>query len=303
MKRLEGIIPPLVTPLLDRDSLDRDGLDRLVEHVIAGGVSGIFLLGTTGEAPNLSYRLRRELIDLVCRQVNGRVPVLVGISDTAFVESVSLANSAAESGADALVLTTPYYFPVGQTELLGYIRRLTPQLPLPLMLYNMPALTKLQFETETLRQLAEVDQIIGVKDSSGDMDYFADLLTLRNDRPDWSFFLGPEHLLIPGVQMGADGGVNGGANIFPQIFTQAFQAARDGDEAACVRFQCSIDDLQQIYEIGKYASRHIKATKSALSILEICSDFMAEPFHHFKSPERQKVSTILAKLDALSRHT
>src|SRR4051812_8767861 len=122
--RFSGIIPPLVTPLCDRDRLDHGGLERLVEHVVGGGVSGVFILGTTGEAPSLGYRLRRELIERVCRLTAGRVPVLVGITDTAFVESVDLARSAADAGAAAVVLSTPYYFPVGQTELTAYVRNL-----------------------------------------------------------------------------------------------------------------------------------------------------------------------------------
>src|SRR5947209_3616044 len=111
--KFHGIIPPLVTPLVDRDTLDYAGLQRLVKHVVGGGVHGIFLLGTTGEAPSLSYRLRRELITRVCELVEKRVPILVGITDTAFVESVALANHAAQAGASAVVLSTPYYFPAG----------------------------------------------------------------------------------------------------------------------------------------------------------------------------------------------
>lgn len=106
-----GIIPPVVTPLRSRDELDVAGLERLIEHILAGGVHGLFILGTTGEAPNLSYRLRRELIDQTCKFVRGRVPVLAGITDTAFVESVNLARHAATAGVQAVVASTPYYFP------------------------------------------------------------------------------------------------------------------------------------------------------------------------------------------------
>ncbi len=106
---LRGIIPPMVTPLLDRDTLDVPGLERLIEHILRGGVHGLFVLGTTGEAPSLSHRLRRELVERTCRQVNDRVPVLVGITDTAFVESVQMACIAAEAGASAVVLAPPYY--------------------------------------------------------------------------------------------------------------------------------------------------------------------------------------------------
>src|SRR3990170_3778806 len=92
-----GIIPPLVTPLIDRDTLDDTGLSRLLEHVVEGGVNGVFILGTTGEAPSLSYRLRRQLISRVCELIAGRLPVLVGVTDTSFVESVHLAQHAREA--------------------------------------------------------------------------------------------------------------------------------------------------------------------------------------------------------------
>jgi hypothetical protein len=105
---LRGIVPPMITPLRDRDELDVPGLERLIEHILAGGVHGLFILGTSGEAPSLSYRLRRELVDRVCRQVAGRVPVLVGITDTSFVEALHLARHAAAAGAQAVVTSTPY---------------------------------------------------------------------------------------------------------------------------------------------------------------------------------------------------
>ena len=97
----------MVTPLRGRDELDVAGLERLVEHILAGGVNGLFILGTTGEGPSLSYRLRRELVERVCRQVKNRVPVLVGITDTAFIESVNLARHSAEVGASAVVVAPP----------------------------------------------------------------------------------------------------------------------------------------------------------------------------------------------------
>lgn len=292
---LGGIIPPLVTPLKGRDSLDFPGLEKLVQHVLDGGVRGLFILGTTGEAPCLSYRLRRQMIERVCTLVGGRVPVLVGITDTAMVESLNLARYAADAGADALVLTTPYYFPAGQRELTDSLGRLIPELPLPLMLYNMPALTKVWFEIETLRQLSEFPQVIGVKDSSGDLEYYGKLLELRKTRPDWTFFMGPEHLLVQSVRMGGDGGVNGAANVLPRLFTEAHETAVNHSGRADA-LQEVIESFQRVYDIGKYASRHIKATKCALSLRGICDDFMTEPFHRFNPPEREKVEAILNEI-------
>jgi 4-hydroxy-tetrahydrodipicolinate synthase len=297
MMRLSGIIPPLITPLLGRDSLDREGLERLIEHLIVGGVHGVFALGTTGEGPSLSYRLRGEVIRHVCRLVDRRVPVVVGVTDTAFVESVRLAEVAAEAGATAVVVATPYYFPAGQTELISYIRHLVPELPLPVVLYNMPALTKIWFEIETLRELASLPEIMAIKDSSGDLDYFERLCGLRAERPDWTFLMGPECHLIRSIGLGGSGGVSGGANIFPRLFAEAYEAAVADDQVRCTQLQHEINALGQIYEIGKYASRHIKATKCAASILGLCDDFMAEPFNRFRPADRERVRAILARLE------
>jgi 2-dehydro-3-deoxy-D-pentonate aldolase len=286
-----GIIPPVVTPLTDRDTLDHAGLERLIEHVTRGGVHGIFILGTTGEAPSLSYRLRRELITQVAAIVAGRVPILVGIT-----ESVQLAEHAANAGTSAVVLSTPYYFPAGQTELTGYVENLAPRLPLPLMLYNMPSLTKVWFDIETLERLADISEIIGLKDSSGDIEYFARAVGLKRKRPDWSVMIGSEAMLPAAMKLGGDGGVTGGANIFPSWFVECYDACVNGDLAKVGALKARIDALQQIYEIGKYASRFIKATKCCLSLQGICDDFMAEPFHRFNALDRERVKRILESL-------
>ena len=292
-----GIIPPLVTPLKARDEIDHDGLKRLLEHVIAGGVHGLFILGTTGEAPSLSYRLRRELITSVIDQVAGRVPVLVGVTDTSFVETIAISEHAKSAGASAVVAATPYYFPAGQTELLGYVENLLQELPLPLVIYNMPSLTKVWFEIETIEKLAHHAKIVGIKDSSGDLEYFKRAVGLKKLRPDWSVMIGPEALLSQAMHLGGDGGVNGGANVFPELFVACYNACRDGNVQRVVELNAIIQDWQRVYDIGKYASRQIKSTKCSLSLLGICDDFMADPFHRFRQPERDRVQQILQSID------
>ena len=291
--RFQGIIPPLVTPLRRRDELDDTGLERLVEHVIDGGANGLFILGSSGEAPSLSYRLRGELIETACRLVRDRVPVLVGITDTAFVESVTLARTAADAGAAAVVLSTPYYFPAGQTELISYVRNIVTELPLPLMLYNMPSLTKVWFEIDTLKQLAEIDSIIGLKDSSGDLDYFARAASLKKLRPDWSVLIGPEKHLPEAMRLGGDGAVAGGANVLPRLFVECYRAVVENDEVLVGDLHQRIHEFQSVYEIGKYASRIIKGIKCCLSLIGVCDDGMAEPFHRFREAERRRVLEIL----------
>ena len=287
---LRGIIPPMVTPLLDRDTLDVPGLERLIEHILAGGVHGLFILGTTGEAPSLSYRLRYGLIERVCAQVKQRVPVLVGITDTSFVESVNMACKARDAGARAVVLAPPYYFPAGQAELLEYLKHLTPQLPLPLFLYNMPSYTKAVFEPGTVRAAADISGIVGLKDSSGNMVYFHRLQSLLKDHPDFSLLMGQEELLAEAILLGGHGCVCGGANLVPKLYVDLYNAACSRDLPAIESLHKKVMHISTaIYGVGKYESSFLKGLKCALSCIGICSDFLAEPFHRFRRPERKVV--------------
>jgi len=289
----------MVTPLRARDELDVAGLERLIEHILNGGVSGLFILGTTGEGPSLSYSLRRDLVTRTCRQVGGRVPVLVGITDTAFVESVNLARHAADAGADGLVLAPPYYLPEGQPELQEYLEHLVAELPLPLFLYNMPGLTKVQYEMDCLRRAADFPRIVGLKDSSKNMSYFKEALGLLKYRPDWTMLVGPEELLAESVLAGGHGGVNGGANLFPKLYVQLYQAASTGDNARSQQLHAQVMQISQsLYQIGRYSSAIIKGIKCALACSGICDDFMAEPFHRFRTPERARVESCLPQLKA-----
>lgn len=301
-KPLRGVIPPLVTPLKGRDELDAVGLERLVEQVLAGGVSGLFILGTTGEAPSLSHRLRAELVQRVCRLVAGRAPVLVGITDTSFVESVNLARLAAEEGAAAVVTATPYYFPAGQEELREYLTHLLEQLPLPLLLYNMPSLTKVRFARDTLRWAVDQPGIVGIKDSSGDMLYFHDVIELARGRPDWSVMMGPEQLLAEAVLLGAHGGICGGANFHPRLYVALYEAAAQRAFEQMLALNDRVHAIARaIYEVGQHASAVIKGIKCVLSLQGICDDYMAEPFHRFREPERGVVAARARALGLLER--
>jgi len=299
---LRGIIPPMITPLLDRDTLDVAGLERLIEHVLSGGVHGLFILGTTGEAPSLSYRLRYEFIERVCGQINRRVPVLVGITDTCFTESVNMASKARDAGAQAVVLAPPYYFPAGQAELLEYIEHLTPELPLPLLLYNMPSLTKAVFEPETVRAAALITGIVGIKDSSGNMAYFHQLQSVMQNRPDFSLLMGHEELLAEAVLLGASGGVCGGANIIPKLYVDLYDAARSKNLETMEALHKKVMQIStSIYGVGRYQSSYLKGLKCALSCMGICSDFLAEPFHRFRSAERDVIRRHMEELGIIQK--
>ena len=294
-KIVSGIVPPLVTPLRGRDQLDGEALTLLVEHVLRGGASGLFLLGTTGEGPSLSHRLRREVIETVCQTVAGRVPVLVAITDTVLPELLELADFAAGKGAAGVVLAPPYYFGAGQSELIEWVDDVLVELRVPLVLYNMPSLTKIRFDLETVRELAQREKIVGIKDSSGDMPYFHGLL--RVARPDWSVMMGSETLMAEAVLFGADGGVCGGANIAPALFVALFQAARAGDLAQVRALQNRVLELgERFYNLDALESAGIKGIKGALACLNIGNGSMAEPFRSFGEPERVQLRLALREM-------
>jgi dihydrodipicolinate synthase/N-acetylneuraminate lyase len=277
---LRGIIPPMVTPLSSPNSVDRGGLERLIEHLISGGVHGLFILGTTGEGPALSYVLRRELIERTCAQVAGRVPVLVGITDTSYEESCTLAAHAKRSGADAVVTAPPFYFAVSQNDLFRLVESLSGQVELPLYLYNMPSLTKARFEPETVLRMAELPNVWGLKDSSGDLAYVRSIVTRMQSRPEFTVLVGPEDLLLESIALGAHGGVCGGANLFPGLFVSVYEAAREGSAAKAALLQQKVNGIGKLlYGIGEAESSYLRGLKLGLELMDICKSTLTLPFH------------------------
>lgn len=295
--KLRGIIPPMITPLKGNDELDYTGVERLTEHLVAGGVHGIFLLGTTGEAQSLTYRLRYEFVELVCRLVAGRVPVLVGVTDTSLDESIRLAEHAAKCGAMGVVAAPPYYFAPSQQEMIEYYTALADALPLPLYLYNMPSHVKVFFEPATVRTLAQHPNIVGLKDSSANMTYFQTLLYLLRDQPEFALYVGPEELTGESVVMGASGGVNGGANLFPELYVGMYEAASRNDVVRMRELQRRIMQVSTtVYTVGKYGSSYLKGVKCALSLMGICDDYLSYPYRRFRTEEREKIGRALQDL-------
>ena len=289
----------MVTPLNTDGSLDDKGLKKLIEHLIIGGVHGIFLLGTNGEAPSLSYELRKELISKACEYIHGRVPVLVGITDTSFNGSLEIAAHSKEAGANAVVVAPPYYLPISQEEMIDYLEQLIPQLSLPVMMYNMPSCTKLHLSLDTVKKAKELGAI-GIKDSSGDMSYFYSLIEAFKETPDFSIIVGTEMFLPETILHGGHGAVAGGANFLPELFVDLYNAsvANNLEDIKILRNKVAFVN-RTIYCVGKNASRITKGIKCALSVMDICEDHMALPLRKFENRERQKVKEFLDQFEEL----
>lgn len=294
--------------------IDKPGTKQLIEHIIGGGVAGVFLLGSTGEGASLSPAAKRDFVESACEVVKGRVPVLISISDASFSESVSLAKFVAElqskdhSTSYAVVFTPPFYFTMGQEELLRYAQSVVTAIPdeLAVLLYNIPFLTKTHWSVDVVCRLVAWDeqhnynQIVGMKDSSGDMTYFEQLCRdTKNTRPDFTIYMGPEHLLQQAMRLGADGGVNGGSNIVPELFVKMHRAVSSStgdDDRQVQKLQEGIDALQAIYTvtgstINQPFSRLISGTKYALVERKVLgAAFVNQPFTtDFEDGERKRV--------------
>lgn len=299
---LRGIIPPMATPLAGPDALDVSGLERLIAHILRGGVHGLFILGTTGEGPALGYKLRRELIRRTCEQVAGRVPVLVGVTDSAYPEILQVADYAAEAGASAIVVAPPYYFRLGQPDLLRLIESLASRSALPMYLYNQPELTKTAFDVATVEAALSIPNVAGIKDSSGDIGYLKGILDRVRHHPAFSVLVGPEHLLWEALRSGAHGGVPGGANIFPELLVRLYEEWRSGNEVAAREMQERIIMLgSPFWNTGEGVTGYIRRLKTALNVLGLCSAKPAWPSVESSSVERRQIEEHLAKYEILAR--
>lgn len=297
-KKYPGIIVPVITPLKENNTLDVDGLENLVKHILFGGVHGLFILGTTGEGPSLSYDLRYEVTERVCSQVDGRVPVLVGITDTSFAESIRLSKKAEDVNANAVVAAPPYYFSTNQSELINYFRTLADKSPLPLFLYNMPSHTKVHFEPGTVKNLSEHSNIIGFKDSSGDLLYFQNVVRLLQNKSKFSLLVGPEEMLMQTMLSGGDGGVNGGANMFPKLYVAMYEATLERDFERMSALQDKILQISSsLYTVGNSPAKYLQGVKCTLSLMGICNDILALPYRSFGNEERKTIEKSLKNLD------
>lgn len=293
---LRGIIPPVVTPLLSDNELDEQGIENLISHILEGGVHGIFLLGTTGEATSLRYKLREKFVRLACSLIGKKVPVMVGITDTSFDGSVEMAHVCQDAGADMVVIAPPYYVPISQVEMRCYLDDLVPRLPLPFLLYNMPSHTKLHMSVKTVEHAKELGAL-GVKDSSGDMQYLLSLIDAFRNSPDFSVITGTEIFIPETILQGGHGAIAGGANMFPRLFVDYYQAAVEKDYA-------KIDFLRRIvlkiyntiYNVGTFTSRYMVGTKCALAALEICNDYVAHPLRQFDYADRNSIENYVEEI-------
>jgi 4-hydroxy-tetrahydrodipicolinate synthase len=296
-QNLRGLIPPMVTPIQMDGGLDVSAIGRIVEHLIRGGVSGIFVLGTCGEGNALSYRKRYQLIEFVCEAARGRVPVLVSVSDTSYEEALDLAEHAYASGAAAVVSTGPYFLSVPMGHLEIYFERLADESRLPLVLYNMPGCTKFCLDPAMVARLAQNPKILGIKDSSGDLKYIEQLIQAVSPHQ-FPVLIGPEEILLPAMRLGAVGGVNGGGVLFPAVYAARIAAYAAGDMELASRADLFVQRFsKQIFPTAAGRMAVIEALKQGLAAMGLCQPWVLSPLQPLDSEHRQRIERKIAELE------
>jgi dihydrodipicolinate synthase/N-acetylneuraminate lyase len=250
----------------------------MFDHLVAGGVNAAFILGSTGELASLPPAQRERAIESAVAAAAGRLPVLVGITDTCTAESVRLGRLACDLGAAAVVVMAPYYYELSQDELRSHFRSLLPQLELPVMIYHMPWLNGHDLDDETLRAVMDMPNLIGFKDSSGDIAFLERLLGIAAARPELAVLVGDESRFLEGLRLGAHGVVGGGANIDPGLFVKLLAAFRSGDHTTAEACQQRINDLGKgIFGLTGRPTSVFVTIKAAMACMGLCEPRVMPP--------------------------
>lgn len=232
--RLHGAVVPMATPTEGRSGrLDTDALERYTEFLVDGSVDGLFPGSSIGEFSSLTPDQNRRVVETVTDVVDDSIPVVAGCGDTCMDGVVESAEQARDAGADAAVVVTPYYLSTNQRGLEAFFRTVADRSPLPVLLYNIPALTGNRLSVETVESLADHENVVGLKDTSGDLTFHHDVITETPE--EFLVFQGATELALASLDAGATGIIAGPANVFPAELTDLVAAHRESDYATAVK--------------------------------------------------------------------
>lgn len=228
--QIQGSLVALVTPMDDSGNIDLPAFDRLIEWHVESGTHGIVVVGTTGESATLSTGEHCDLVAHCVKQVNGRIPVIAGTGSNNTQEALFFTRSAAEHGADACLLVTPYYTKPPQEGLYQHFRCIAKQVDIPQILYNVPGRTVCDLSLETVLRLAELDNIVGIKDATGNLERGLELIEKCGN--DFAVFSGEDPLNLKLILGGARGSISVTANVVPAAMAELCRLALAGEADA-----------------------------------------------------------------------
>lgn len=260
---LKGIIPPILTPMNEDETINLEELRNQIERMIEGGVHGIFPFGTNGEGYILNEEEKIEVLKATIEQVNGRVPVYAGTGCISTRDTIRMSKKAEELGADVLSIITPSFALASQKELYDHYVEVAKNVDLPIVLYNIPARTGNKLLPETVAKLAkDVPNIMGAKDSSGDWDNLLAYINLTKDLDkDFRVLSGNDSLILPCLEAGGAGGIAGCANVYPHVLASIYDYFKDGKLEEAKVSQDSIASFRAVFKYGNPNTVVKKAVK------------------------------------------
>jgi 4-hydroxy-tetrahydrodipicolinate synthase len=286
---IHGIIPPVATPMLANEDLDLPRLRWFLDHLIANGVHGVFVLGTNSEFYALDEREKQEVIATTVAHVNKRVPVYAGTGAETTREAVRLTRMAQTEGADGVSVITPYFISPSQQEIYDHYRRIAEATSLPVILYNNPSTCGgLMIGVDTVARLAEIPNILAVKDSSGDLQNTQEFIKVVPPR--FSVMMGRDTLIFPSLVMGTRGAVPATGNIAPQLLVSIFELFRKGDLEGARAAQLRLNPLRMALSLCTPPG----AVKAALEILGMPIGPCRSPVAAIAPEKKAKMKSALA---------
>lgn len=288
MVELAGVIVPLVTPLNEDGSLDEEGLENLLDRLLSNGVHGVFIGGTTGEFLALPTKIRYQLFSCTVREIGNNAVTVAGIGSTCMEEVLKYADEAAKAGANCVSLVPPSFFPMSEDQVYSFYSSVVEKTPLPLVLYNHPDFARNRITVNVVNAFVSDERVIGIKDSSGDLDYFDEILRLSRGT-DFRVLMGNESLMAEGIRRGAHGCVPSLGNLYPRLFVDCYNAALEGNWATAASLQEDIIRLlAPIAKNGQWTDM-LRRLKAKLAEQGICQSHMARTFsaqHHLLDREK-----------------
>lgn len=246
---IKGIIPPIVTPMNEDESVNLEALRRLIDRQIKAGVHGIFALGTNGEFYILSAEEKEAVLEAAIDAAGGRVPVYAGTGCPGTRETIRFSRRAKDMGADVLSIICPYFAAVSQNEIQEHFTAVAKAVDMPIVIYNMPARTGANIAPATIARLAQIDNIVAVKDSSGNFDNMLQYIEQTRDR-DFTVLSGNDSLILWNLLAGGSGGIAGIANIYPHTLVSIYETFAAGDAVKAKEIQDSIRDIRSNFRFG-----------------------------------------------------
>jgi 4-hydroxy-tetrahydrodipicolinate synthase/2-dehydro-3-deoxy-phosphogluconate/2-dehydro-3-deoxy-6-phosphogalactonate aldolase len=291
---LHGVVPPTVTALEPDGSVNPEATASHARYVVDGGAHGVFPLGTNGEFATLSAAERDRVVAAVVEAVGDEVPVIAGVGEPSTRGTVTRARAAADAGADGLVVVTPYYYPVDGRGLVEHYRAVTEAVDLPVYVYHIPSKTGNRIDLETLSELAAIDGVEGLKDSSKDVPWLGQAVDAN---PELDFLVGSDSLLFAGLSVGCTGLVSAVANVFPELVVDCYDAFAAGDREAAREIQSRVFEVRSALKRGPYMA----GVKTALSLLDTGFDVggLRAPLRSMDASDREALAADLRDLDLL----